>query len=361
MFETKTYEAIMEEMLGNVPSDVDKREGSVIYDALAPIAFEIAQMYSDLDELIDETFVDTASYYYLVKRAAERGIIVNDGTPAVIEVVVDPIDYTLDISTGIIVEDTNFYISSQLSDDGHYLATCYENGEDYNFKEGTAVPAEYLEGLNSIEIFGLYQAGTNPESEESLRERYIESFNISAFGGNKADYIKNVKAISGVQGCKVYSAQDLQDSGEKNAAGKVKCVISSYEGVASEELIKNVQEEMDPTGTGTGDGVAPIGHIVNIKSVSSEIVNITATFDLKCAWEDVSEQIKDVVNAYLNELITQWDSLEYIVIRRSQLQTRILENVENVIDIDNVKINDIASNYKCDKDGIPQLGGITNG
>ena len=34
MFEDKTYENILQGMLNRVSNDVDKREGSVIYDAL---------------------------------------------------------------------------------------------------------------------------------------------------------------------------------------------------------------------------------------------------------------------------------------------------------------------------------------
>ena len=38
-----TYEELLQAMLDRVPSDVDKREGSVIYDALAPCAYFLAQ------------------------------------------------------------------------------------------------------------------------------------------------------------------------------------------------------------------------------------------------------------------------------------------------------------------------------
>ena len=74
MFETMTYEYILERMLNRVPKDIDRREGSIIYDALAPAAAELCQMYIDLDVVLDETFADTASREYLIKRAAERGI-----------------------------------------------------------------------------------------------------------------------------------------------------------------------------------------------------------------------------------------------------------------------------------------------
>ena len=45
MFEGYTFEYLMESMLSRVPDSLDKREGSIIYDALAPAAAELAQMY----------------------------------------------------------------------------------------------------------------------------------------------------------------------------------------------------------------------------------------------------------------------------------------------------------------------------
>ncbi|SPT92348.1 phage capsid assembly protein; skin element [Bacillus subtilis] len=36
MFEDQTFEAIMERMLNSISADIDTREGSVIYNALAP-------------------------------------------------------------------------------------------------------------------------------------------------------------------------------------------------------------------------------------------------------------------------------------------------------------------------------------
>ena len=41
MYEALTFEAILERMLGRVDDSFDKREGSVIYDALAPAAVEL--------------------------------------------------------------------------------------------------------------------------------------------------------------------------------------------------------------------------------------------------------------------------------------------------------------------------------
>lgn len=56
-----TFEFILDRMLDRVPDTVDKREGSIIYDALAPAAAELAKTYMELDVVMDEAFVDTAS------------------------------------------------------------------------------------------------------------------------------------------------------------------------------------------------------------------------------------------------------------------------------------------------------------
>ena len=80
-----TFEAILSSMLDRVPNTVDKREGSVIYDALAPAAAEMAKAYIELDVIMDETFVDTASMQYLMMRCRERGVPIQPATEAVIE------------------------------------------------------------------------------------------------------------------------------------------------------------------------------------------------------------------------------------------------------------------------------------
>ena len=51
MYEALTFEAILERMLGRVDDSFDKREGSVIYDALAPAAVESESVYFELDRI----------------------------------------------------------------------------------------------------------------------------------------------------------------------------------------------------------------------------------------------------------------------------------------------------------------------
>ena len=95
MFETMTYDSIMERMLDRVPDDLDKREGSVIWDALSPAALELELAYMGLEYILLEGFADTCDREYLILRARERGIEVEAATPAIIKGVFSPVDLDL--------------------------------------------------------------------------------------------------------------------------------------------------------------------------------------------------------------------------------------------------------------------------
>ena len=65
MFEEKTFDTILDEMLSMIPDNVDRREGSMIYDALAPCAFRLAEAYAALTELSDALLPTKAKGDYL--------------------------------------------------------------------------------------------------------------------------------------------------------------------------------------------------------------------------------------------------------------------------------------------------------
>ena len=69
-----TFEELLQGMLDRVPSDVDKRQGSVIYDALAPAAYFLAQQDFQLRNFIDLVFADTAVGEYLDRCVEAHGL-----------------------------------------------------------------------------------------------------------------------------------------------------------------------------------------------------------------------------------------------------------------------------------------------
>lgn len=74
LYDDITFEKILKKMLDRIPNTVDKREGSIIYDALAPAAAELQLLYIELETIYKQTFADTADREFLIKRASERNI-----------------------------------------------------------------------------------------------------------------------------------------------------------------------------------------------------------------------------------------------------------------------------------------------
>lgn len=84
MYEAQTYEAILARMLQkalSINSNLDTREGSLVWYGDAPAAVELQNLYIALETVLNETFADTASRPYLILRAAERGPFPATGKP----------------------------------------------------------------------------------------------------------------------------------------------------------------------------------------------------------------------------------------------------------------------------------------
>ncbi|MCB4261847.1 baseplate J/gp47 family protein, partial [Clostridioides difficile] len=223
MFELMTFENIIKRMLDSVPDTFDKREGSIIYNALAPVAIELTETYIAMDELLDQTFVDTASYYYLEKRCKERGITPLSATNTIAKGVFN-IDIPLDSRFNL--GEYN-YIAIERISEKTYKMKCETAGPI--FELGKLIPIEYIDGLETAELTEILINGEDEESEDSLRQRYYDSLNSQSFGGNIQNYKDEVNKIQDVGGVKVYPVWD--------GGGTVKLVIiNSNFKVPSEDL-----------------------------------------------------------------------------------------------------------------------------
>lgn len=354
MYENITYEIILERMLEKIPDTFDKREGSVIYDALAPAAIELQNMYIELDNILDETFADTASLPYLIRRAAEKGINQIPAASAVLKVVSTPSSVGISIGSRFSLNDLNYTIIEKITN-GEYKIECETPGVVGNSNFGNLIPIDYIQGLETIEITELLIPGEDEEDVEELRKRYLNSMTSNAYGGNIADYKEKVGLLDGVGGLKVYPVW--------NGGGTVKITfINSSFNVPSSELITNIQEAVDPSvNSGKGYGIAPIGHIVTVEGVTAVKVNIMTEISYinGWSWESSASQIIKAIEDYFLELSKSWDSSEQLVVRISQLESRIL-NCAGVADITGTTLNGSASNLVLGENEIPTRG-LING
>ena len=339
------YENILERMLGRVPDDIDKREGSVIYDAFAPCAAELAQMYAELDEFLNECFADTASREYLIRRAAERGIEPKAATYAVLSARFT--GASVPIGTRFSLDGLNYAVTAENT------VTCETAGTEGNKHFGRALPIDHIDGLETAEITALLIPAEDDEDTEVFRKRYLDGLNSAAFGGNITDYKNKVNALDGVGGVKVYPVW--------NGGGTVKLVIiNSDYGKPSAQLTAAVQSAIDPTQDGQGIGIAPIGHVVTVEGVSERAVNIAADITYQDGWSfaDCEPYIKAAVDEYFAELCRAWADSSVLIVRISQLETRIL-GCAGVLDIEGTTLNGAAQNLQLGADEIPKRGEIS--
>lgn len=349
MYENVTYELIMNRMLDRVSDQVDKREGSVIWDALAPAAVELQLMYIEFDIILKETFGDTASREYLIRRAKERGITPYPATYALLKG-----EFNIDVPIGsrFSLNELNYSVVEQIGT-GVFKMECETLGVQGNKYFGDLIPIEYIDGLQTAKLTELLIPGEDEEDTESLRTRYFESFDTKPFGGNQKDYIQKTNSIAGVGSTKVTPIWD--------GGGTVKLTILNSEfDKASSELVNTVQQEIDPTKDGHGVGIAPIGHIVTVNTAEEIAVNITSNiiFDEGYSFTGQKQNIIDAISAYLLELRKEWANQTNLVVRIAQIETRILA-IKGIIDISGTKINGAASNLTLTKYQIPVMGGVS--
>lgn len=347
MYEANTYEAILARMLDKIPDSLDKREGSIIYDALAPVAVELTQAYIEMDVILNESFADTASREYLIKRAAERGL-----SPSLSTYAVAKGEFNIDISVGdrFSCGDYNYSATEKVSN-GIWKLKCETAGSTPNGNLGILIPIDYIEGLESAQLTEVLIPGEDEEETEDFRSRYFSTLSTKSFGGNKNDYKEKVNAIPGVGGVKVYPVW--------NGGGTVKLVIidSDY-GKASSTLVDSVQTEIDPTQDGRGIGIAPIGHVVNVETVTEITVDIGSviTYQDGYAFDDVKSYIESMIDNYFLEVKKSWQDSD-IVVRISQLESRML-NIDGILDVTGTTINGLAVNLALDSDSIPVRGNV---
>jgi uncharacterized phage protein gp47/JayE len=403
MFESKTYEALLKSALARVDPSIDKREGSMVMNGVAPSMAELAQLYIGLDYVFSATYLLTAPREYLIKRASDRNMSPYPASAAVFRA-----EFNKEVANGtrFSCEDLNFVVTGRMenadTDTGlAHQVTCETVGSIANGYAGTLIPIEYVDGLTHAELVELIVPGDDEEDTEVFRQRVLDSFQSQAFGGNQADYTEKVVAMAGVSAVKVHpvwnesiAPSSLIPDDDVTAwyeasvgalsapvaawltavytaakdklltvGGTVKLVIMASNNAApSSALLEEVQTAVDPVqNAGEGLGLAPIGHVVNVTGVEEEPVNITLnlTYASGWSWEAVRSYVEAVIDSYFEELASAWSGSDYLTVRISQIESRILSECSAMVtDIGGTQINGKEANLVLGADSIPVRGAI---
>lgn len=344
MYEAYTYEFVLERMLSKVPDVLDKREGSIIYDALAPAAAELAQMYIELDLNLDLSFADTATGEFLERRAADFGLSRQPAVPAQRRAVFyDAEEGKLEIplQSRFSAGNTNFKAVRRL-EAGEYMVESETAGVIGNQSYGALVPIQYIAGLARAELAEVVVPGKEAESDEALRSRYLTRVQAPSAGGNQYDYKNWALEVPGVGAVKVHPLW--------NGPGTVKAVIADSDKLPpSAELVQQVRAHIEQ--------LRPIGAQVTVSPALGRSIEVDSKVVLAPGYtlQEVTDSLSQQLQAYLRS-IAFVDS--YVSVAR--IGTLLL-GIPGVTDYSELKLNGASANIALEAEEVPLAGAIRLG
>lgn len=368
--EAQNYDYWLNLMLDNVPDDIDKREGSIIYDAVAPAAMVSAQQSLSLANILRETYIKTAQGEFLDYRAVEHGTSRYEATNAEVKARFNdddgnPVNVEVGDRFASIAESPIFYTVIKANNDGTAEMQAEEAGTSANSYIGQVLPVTPNDNLAWAEITEVTIPARDEETDDHLRKRLLNSNSWVVYGGNVADYLDMINKISDVGAAQVYPTWA--------GPGTVKLVIVGNDlKPASAELVHKVKEEIDPEDKTTeGLGLAPIDHKVTV--VAPEILKVNVKTKLQLISEDnrtvVENNIKLALENFFTSLRQSWNEINQatmrgysLIIYRSQILSKIMtvEGVANAsLPLLNNQEKDIILTFNNNISQIPFLGEVS--
>lgn len=376
-----SFEKIMDRCLGNkILENVDKRPGSIIYDALAPICLELAEAYVKMDIMEEQTFLTTATGINLDKRAFDYGLSRTPATNAlriaefkkykmdsdgnfVHDDKGNKILIDMDITEGArftLPEDSSITFEYIGKTDGYNILKCEQTGTKGNEHVGTILPLIPIKNLIEAKITSTYKPAEDEETDEELRKRVVDSINYSSFGGNIEDYIEKVNAIDGVGNTKVFPAWQYNGS-------VLLSIVDPIFNPITDEFAKNLKEQIDPDeDTGQGVGIAPIGHYVTITTPVKKYVNVSMSVELMntVTLETIKEDIERKISEYFETVRKSFGQNVNLTIYRARIIEKVLE-LKEVLNVKDVALNGNFTDVTFIDEGLigyqylPYMGEVT--
>lgn len=348
-YENMTYENILRRMVDTVNvlyPNVDTREGSIVFNALAPAALELAITYTEINNALGESFVNTASREYLFKACTQMGIDVSAfyATAGVHKGVFNaevPVGsrWNHELYNYVVTE----YIGLNADNKHEYKLTCETYGKTPNVITGNLTPITHV--VNNLTLAQLTEClieGEDEKTDDEIREAYYDYINNTAVDGNVKQYKEWCDTYVGIGNSKVIPLW--------NGDNTVKVsILSASNRAASEELVQEFQEYLDPNSEGMGNGVAPIGSRVTVSTAIEFPISVTADITLRSGYTDTAP-ISTVLENYFASIAYNKDNVAYMSIGA------VILGVEGVEAIDNLKINGGTTNITLNNEEIPVLG-----
>lgn len=341
MSEVITFNTLLQRMLDRVPNTIDKREGSVIYDALAPAAAELVQAYIELEGHLDLLFVDTSAESYLTRLCSQFGVGRQPATYAVRKASFKNSNnnpFNVPVGSRYTIDTLAYSVIEKIGE-GIFQLRCETAGTIGNTSFGKLIPVDYIEGLASAELEDVIIPGLDDEADDSLRFRILNKLQMPATSGNIHQYKQWALEVEGVGDAKVFPLW--------NGAGTVKVIIvNADKEPAGIPILNNVKAYIEE--------VRPIGATVTVAAPTPKTIAIEVSVEIgkEVFLEDVKQKFKLKLEEYFRDVALKKVLVSYAIIGSLLLET------DGVIDYSDLKVNNTTSNVRLAEEEVPVLGSL---
>lgn len=338
-------------MLNNIPNEWNKQEGYPVYDITRGFAFALDELDAKIEDIKQKQSVRNLSGQDLEKVIEERtGLTRKTGVKAVGRVKIVSGQGTV-LKTDLFATENDIYFQSLEAKDvtaGDYvLVECTEGGLVGNVGTGTiTVVPKTITGISQITNDEPTSGGYDTETDASLLERYFDRLRNPVNGVNANQYITWANSVAGVGG-----ARCIPTWNGKNTV-KVIIIGNDYK-PASDNVVKLVQDYIDPNKNGDGSGVATIGAVTTVVSAKTTPIKVTIK-GVKFSGDvnTLKAEIKDTIDRYIRQSAFNTD---YVSIAKIGA---LIIDIDGVTDFKELKLNDAHDSIQIENDACGVLSGV---
>lgn len=352
MFEEYTEEYLMGQAqeMGQALG-VDTRQGSVYMDACTGHVMRVAKFYEDLRMAFSMFSDESCVGEVLEEKASQRLIHRKQATPSYYEAQFQGMAAAELEGDRFMAEGQYFTLVPY--DGSYYLEAEIAGSGSNNIPEGqTLIPVRNTSGLISAKVGRLHVAGSDMETDDSLRNRYQDALSLPAENGNKQQYKVWCEDYEGIGRAIIMPL----GRGENTV---VALLISSEGAVPSATLIERIQREIDPGSSGLGEGKALVGCHFYAVAAKGEALDISLTAEISPGHteDSAAAMARKELSAYLKEVALGTKDGEKMVIQYVKV-VGMLADVPAIKDFSGLTINGAAENIIVEEGCVGILGEV---
>lgn len=345
---SRTSEEIVAEMMNNLPEQMNRTAGTVVYDLQKPAAIELAVLEGKQDTILDNAFFATADDEHKEQIAADRAGITRKAA-----------DYATGYVTITGTPETEVPVGTLVSSDYLEFETmeeatvgsggsvtvpvqCTESGSEGNVPAGAIYEFSVtIEGLNTVTNEAALSGGYDIESIESFSERYYAKIKNPGYSGNPGHYEMWALEVDGVGAAKCLPRTP--------SVGSVTTLITDRNGRAADaDLIQSVWEYIETQ--------RPCPATSIVAAPTEKTVTVSATLSVSRGTPaDYVSLVSSAIEAYIKTIPFKGTGRR---ISYAQISEAIL-SVDGITDCDDLLINGSAASLEIGETEVPYFSGFS--